>query len=82
LLEELVAERTSQLSVANDNLQKTNKELAREIAEHKQAVDALQGSEERYRSVVNASPDDITITDREGHILEVSPATFPMFRAD
>ena len=79
LLEELVAQRTSQLSVANDNLQKTNEELAREIAEHKQAVDALQGSEERYRSVVNASPDDITITDREGCILEISPAAFTMF---
>jgi signal transduction histidine kinase/CheY-like chemotaxis protein len=37
ILEELIAERTIQLSEANDNLQHTNEELAREIAERKQA---------------------------------------------
>ncbi len=79
LLQALIAERTIQISAANDNLQKTNKELEREIAQHKQAADALQRSEERYRSVVNASPDDITITDREGRILMVSPVAWPMF---
>jgi diguanylate cyclase (GGDEF)-like protein/PAS domain S-box-containing protein len=79
LLQALVAERMIQISAANDNLQKTNEELEREIAEHKQAADALQRSEERYRSVVNASPDDITITDREGRILMVSPVAWPMF---
>jgi PAS domain S-box-containing protein len=79
LLEELVAERTIQLSEANDNLQKVNKELAREIAEHKQDEEALQRSEERYRSIVNASPDDITITDREGRILMVSPVAWTIF---
>lgn len=79
LLEELIAERTIQLSAANDTLQRTNDELAREVAQHKQATDELQRSEERYRSVVNASPDDITITDREGRIVAVSPAAFTLF---
>jgi PAS domain S-box-containing protein len=79
LLEELIAERTTQLSDANAKLQKTNEELAREIAERNQAADALQRSEERYRSVVNASPDDITITDREGRILMVSPMAWTIF---
>ena len=79
ILEELVAERTIQLSEANDHLQQTNEELAREIAERKQADEALQRSEERYRSIVHASPDDITITDREGRILIVSPAAFTIF---
>ena len=79
MLEELVAERTIQLSEANDHLQQTNEALAREIAERKQADEALQRSEERYRSIVHASPDDITITDREGRILIVSPAAFTIF---
>lgn len=68
-LEKLAAERTIQLSEANDHLQQTNDELAREIAERKLANDALRRSEERYRSIVKASPDDITITDVEGRIL-------------
>jgi PAS domain S-box-containing protein len=78
-LEELVAERTIQLSEANGNLQQTIAELAREVAERKQAAEALQRSEEIYRSVVNASPDNITITDREGGILMVSPMALTMF---
>lgn len=79
LLEGLIAERTIQISEANDTLQRTNEELAREVAEHKKAADALERSEERYRSVVNASPDDITITDWEGRIVMVSPAAFTLF---
>jgi len=79
-LERVVAERTNQLSVANDNLRQANEELARKIAEHKQADDALQQSEQRYRSIVHASPDDITITDQNGRILMVSPAAAIIFR--
>jgi two-component system, cell cycle sensor histidine kinase and response regulator CckA len=79
MLEELVAERTIQLSTANDHLQQTNEALAREIADRKLADDALQRSEERYRSIVHASPDDITITDQEGRILIVSPAAYSIF---
>jgi len=79
VLEKLVAERTAQLSEANERLKKSNSELAREIAERKQTAEALQKSEERYRSILHASPDDITITDREGRILMVSPAAFKIF---
>jgi PAS domain S-box-containing protein len=39
----------------------------------------LLESEERYRSILNASPDDITITDLEGRIEMVSPASKKMF---
>ncbi len=78
-LEELIAERTRQLSEANDRLQQVNDELAKEITRHKQVVIALQISENRYRSILNASPDDITITDHEGRILMVSPAAIKMF---
>jgi len=78
-LEEQVAERTSALSEANDHLRRMNEELAREIAGRKQTDDALQRSEERYRSIVNASPDDITIADGAGRILMVSPMAITIF---
>jgi DNA-binding response OmpR family regulator len=39
----------------------------------------LRDSEERYRSILNACPDSITITDLEGRILMTSPVTFTMF---
>ena len=65
-LEGVIAERTEQLSKVNDRLQQANA--------------ALQRSEERYRSILNASPDDITITDREGRIVMVSPMAKTMFR--
>ena len=80
-LEDLVAERTTQLSGVNTSLRRSNDELAREIAERKQTENALQRSEERYRSIVNASPDDITITDQHGVILLVSPMAFTIFGA-
>lgn len=41
-LEEQVAERTAQLSVANDHLRQTNDELAKEIAEHQRTERQLQ----------------------------------------
>lgn len=50
-----------------------------DITDSKQAAEALRESEETYRSILNASPDDITITDIEGHILIVSPAAKRMF---
>ncbi|MDR3586331.1 MAG: diguanylate cyclase [Desulfosporosinus sp.] len=50
-----------------------------DITERKQTEAALRDSEEKYRSILNASPDDITITDLEGHILMISPAAKKMF---
>ena len=78
-LEQLVAERTRQLSETNDHLRQTNEDLARAIAERTQAEEALHRSEERYRSIVAASPDDITITDMDCRILMVSPAAVRLF---
>jgi two-component system cell cycle sensor histidine kinase/response regulator CckA len=50
-LEELIAERTIQLSEANDNLRQTNEELSRKIAEHKLAKEALKESENKFKNI-------------------------------
>jgi PAS domain S-box-containing protein len=72
ILEQLVAERTSQLSEANAV-------LATEIAQHQRTEAKLRESEALYRSILNASPDDITIADLEGRVLMVSPNAVTMF---
>jgi diguanylate cyclase (GGDEF)-like protein/PAS domain S-box-containing protein len=78
-LERLVDERTIQLSSANENLERVNAELANQIAQHKSVAESLKRSEALYRSIIHASPDDITITDCEGHILLASPVALTMF---
>lgn len=81
-LEEQVTERTRQLAAANQSLQRANDDLAAKIVEHQQAEAALQKSEERYRSILNASPDDITITDPYGRVVMVSPQAVTLFRCE
>lgn len=56
--------------------------VVRDISERKRTEDALIESEEQYRSILNASPDDITITDLEGRVLMISPAAKRMFGYD
>jgi PAS domain S-box-containing protein len=50
-----------------------------DITRSNQAAEALRESEELYRSILNASPDDITITDMRGSILVISPAAKKIF---
>lgn len=50
-----------------------------DITLRKEFERALIESEEQYRSILTASPDDITITDLEGKILMISPAAKEMF---
>ncbi|OGU34931.1 MAG: hypothetical protein A2068_00815 [Ignavibacteria bacterium GWB2_35_6b] len=72
LLEELVAERTIQLSETNDKLHLTNDKLEREIAGHKQAEDALQQSSQKWEGIISASPDGIGMITLDGKIQLIS----------
>ncbi|MDD5285190.1 MAG: ABC transporter substrate-binding protein [Desulfuromonadaceae bacterium] len=65
----LIAVRFSRLSTA----------LSKTISDHKRVGDALRESESLYRSILNASPDGIIITDTEGTTKMVSPAGVTMF---
>ncbi|MFZ4620735.1 MAG: PAS domain S-box protein [Bacteroidota bacterium] len=60
-----------------------NRLLEKIIAEKSSELEkihlALKESEKLYRSIIKASPENITITDMEGRILLVSPAGVEMF---
>ena len=81
-LEQMIAERTSQLKEANESLRRKNEELAEQVAAREKVDQALQWREELQRSILEASPDDITITDREGRIRAVSPISWKMFHVE
>ena len=83
-LEELIIERTSQLSEANDKLQRTNEELAREIAEHKLAEERLRESEVHYRLLADEASDVIWQLDNNYRFTYISPADERLrgYRAD
>ena len=53
--------------------------VVHDITKSKQIEEAIRESEELYRSILNASPDDITITDLQGFIHVISPAAKKMF---
>ncbi len=63
--EERVRERTADLAAANADLQ-------REIAERRQAESAMRGSEERFRTLVQAIPDIIYNIDPDGRFTFVN----------
>ena len=53
--------------------------LCRDITERKQAAEELRRSEERYRSILNATPDAVAIMDTAGRVVMISPGTVAMF---
>ena len=66
-LEDLIAERTKELQLMNEDLQL-------EIAERQKAEEALRESEEQYRSLFENLPDVFYRLDRDGHFLLTSPS--------
>ena len=64
-LEELVLERTAQLT-------QTNQRLTEEIDERKQVEDTLKKSEARYRNLFQSSSDGLVVHDLEGNIFDVN----------
>jgi PAS domain S-box-containing protein len=62
-LEELVAERTAELTRANE-------QLRREIAERKRTEEALRESEQKFRSIVEQSVDGIILVNEQGFVNE------------
>lgn len=53
--------------------------VSSDITERKQAAERLRESEALYRSILDASPDDITITDLQGKLLIVSPSALTIY---
>ncbi|NVO01789.1 MAG: PAS domain S-box protein [Bacteroidetes bacterium] len=56
--------------------------VMRDITEKKNVVATLRASEEKYRTLINTSPDGITITDLEGKVVYISINSCKMFGYD
>ncbi len=70
ILEELVAERTDEINRQKEELKEANVHLKQEIDVRKQAEASLKESEERYRTLVETSPDAIIFSDaKDGRII-------------
>ncbi|WP_158944935.1 nitrogen regulation protein NR(II) [Granulicella sp. S190] len=74
-LDQRVAQRTTELAVANE-------ELRKEIANRKHAEDDLRSSEEKHRVIVETANDAVVSMDETGAILIANPATRRIFGYD
>ncbi|MEX1299302.1 MAG: PAS domain S-box protein, partial [Desulfotignum sp.] len=62
-----------------EKLEAYSRDLKAQITERKQAQEALQESEERYRSVMEAAPDPIIVYDMDGYVTYFNPAFTRVF---
>ncbi len=67
-----------QAAVALENA-RLHGELKDRLEEHKKTKDALQESEERYRTVLEANPDPVVVNDMEGNVIYFNPAFTHVF---
>ncbi|HEX4006376.1 MAG TPA: PAS domain S-box protein [Acidobacteriaceae bacterium] len=74
-LDQRVAQRTTELAVANE-------ELRKEIAERTRAEEDLRSSEEKHRVILEAANDAVLSMDEKGAIVLANPATQSMFGYD
>lgn len=79
LAEDRLRESTSRLQDAHDQAIVYAQELNEEITERKRAEEALRESEERYRAVLEGSPDSIVVYDMEGKCSYINPAFTAVF---
>jgi PAS domain S-box-containing protein len=73
---------SSQIELLESLKKVTNQMIAsvsREICEREQAEEALRESRERYRTVLEASPDSIVVYDMEGKGIYINPAFTRVF---
>lgn len=78
-LTSLVEERTQELNRTHIATLNLLEDLKSENEARKKIEEALRASEELYRSVINASPDNITVTDLNLNILMISPKGLELF---
>lgn len=52
--------------------------ITTDITERKEIEQALRNSEKMYKTLVKTSPDAVTVTDLEGHIIEISRRTLEL----
>lgn len=62
-----------------DSLELYSESLQAEIAERRQAEEDLRVSEERYRSVMEASPDPMIVYDMDGRVTYLNPSFSDVF---
>ncbi|MCP4337555.1 MAG: transporter substrate-binding domain-containing protein [Desulfobulbaceae bacterium] len=77
-LKKRLKSKTAELQKAHNNLEAKVQErtinLKREIADHKKSEEKLTESEEKYRDLIDSSPDLRYRTDTEGRIIFISPS--------
>ena len=69
----LVEEKTQEIKETNKATLNLLEDLQKEIEARRLTEEALSASEALYRSVIHASPDNITVTDLKGNIKMISP---------